>query len=113
MKQIFKYDESTSTHLTMIEVQDDHVLLPDELDALPDNFYTPAKLVAGKIVGSTLEESNQFYNVKPTEVKPNSEQALTKQVMSLSIENEQLQNDLNAVQTQLMQLSKTILGGKQ
>lgn len=106
VKNIFEYDESTATHLTMISVTDDHVLADDELETLPEGFLTPAKLVNGKIVSSTQAESDDFYSVKPVEVEPSAEQALAKQVMSLSTENDQLKK-------QLMQLSKSILGGKQ
>lgn len=74
--KIFKYDENTSTKLTQIEVDDSHVLADDELATLPSDFYTPAKLVNGKLVGSTLDESNEFYNTQPVVIKPDTNQLM-------------------------------------
>lgn len=112
MKLIYKYDETNkATHLSTIQVEDDHVLADDELENIPADFITPAKLVDGKIISSTLEESNEYYNVEETENKPSTEQMLTKQIMALSAENNQLKNNQTLMQKQLMQMSKTILGG--
>lgn len=57
--QVWKYDETnTATHLTLIECDDSHVVQPDELLTLPANFMTPAKLVNGRLVSASEEESN-------------------------------------------------------
>lgn len=56
---IWKYDESNQdTHLSMIEVSDDHVLSGDELKELPADFLTPAKLVNGVLTSATQTESD-------------------------------------------------------
>lgn len=55
---IWKYDETNSdTRLKRIEVDDNHALSDDELIELPEGFNTPAKLVNGKLTGSTDDES--------------------------------------------------------
>lgn len=57
---IWKYDENNQdTHLSMIEVPDDHTLKSDELKELPVGFLTPAKLVNGVLTSASEEESNQ------------------------------------------------------
>lgn len=57
--QVWKYDESNeATHLKLVEYDDKHVLQPDELMTLPEGFMTPAKLVDGKLVSASEEESN-------------------------------------------------------
>lgn len=56
--QIWKYDETNSvTHLKLVECDDKHVLQSDELLTLPEDFMTPAKLVNGKLVSASEQES--------------------------------------------------------
>lgn len=73
MKWIYKYDETNkATHLTTIQVEDDHILAGDELESIPADFITPAKLVDGKIVSSTLEESDEYYGNTFEKPKPST-----------------------------------------
>lgn len=106
--KIFKYDESTSTKLTQIEVDDSHVLADDELATLPNDFYTPAKLVNGKLVGSTLEESNAFYGVTEYETKPSATQQqlamMNMQIAQLMQNNTALTKLIMAQNTQISKM---------
>lgn len=57
--QIWKYDENNlSTHLSLVEVPDNHILSKDELKELPAGFLTPAKLVNGVLTSATQTESD-------------------------------------------------------
>lgn len=121
MKYIFKYNESVSTRLESIPVEDNHVLQPDELETLPADFLTPAKLVNGKIVSATKEESDETaknylkehgYDVddQPTEIQQQMI-GLSKQIIALNADNADLKKQVADTQNQVIVLSKTILGG--
>lgn len=107
MKQIWKYDGSTETHLTMVEVADDHVLGSDELATLPVNFLTPAKLVNGVLTSATQAESDnaaeQYRKDNGITVTPqptSTQQSITMLSKQIADTNEQLQNYQSTVQSQ-------------
>lgn len=59
MKVVIYYnEESTLTHLSTKEVDDNYTLKSGEVWELPNGFLTPAKLVNGIITSATQEESD-------------------------------------------------------
>lgn len=103
MKWIFKYDETnSSTHLSMIEVPDNHILTSDELEELPVGFLTPAKLVNGVLTSASEEESNQAAQeyLKKNGIKIDNSVSAQQQIALLSTQlatQAQAQNKANAL----------------
>lgn len=74
--KIWKYDENNKlTHLSMIEVDNNHELLPDELKTIPVGFLTPAKLVNGVLTSASEEESSASVSDNVIPITPSAEQA--------------------------------------
>lgn len=69
---IYKYDKNKELGYSMIEVANNHVLQSDELTELPNPCYTPMKLVNGKLVSATLEESDEYYGNTVEKTKPSA-----------------------------------------
>lgn len=119
MKKIYRYDPNEFTHLKIVMVEDNYSLKDDELEELPLQFLTPAKLVDGKIVSATLEESiaamsetAQTLKAAPlpvNNVQQKINQNLMKQVLNLTVQNNNLMQNTNMLQKQNQMLSKTIL----
>lgn len=114
---IWKYDESNQdTHLSMIEVPDDHVLSGDELKELPADFLTPAKLVNGVLTSASEEESNQAAQdyLKKNGIKIDNSVSTQQQIALLSTQiatQAQAQNKANALLlSEIAQLKAQIQG---
>lgn len=73
---IYKYDKNKELGYSMIEVATNHVLQSDELTELPNPCYTPMKLVNGKLVSATLEESDEYYGNTVEKTKPSADQLM-------------------------------------
>ena len=105
--EIWKYNESTETHLELIEVPDDHMLTSDELKVLPAGFLTPAKLVNGVLTSATQAESDDAAeeyrknnDITTTPQPTSTQQSITMLSKQIANTNEQLQNYQSTVQSQ-------------
>jgi len=114
---IWKYDEDNqNTHLSMIEVPDDHVLSSDELKEIPTGFLTPAKLVNGVLTSASEEESNQAAQdyLKKNGIKIDNSVSTQQQIALLSTQiatQAQAQNKANALLlSEVAQLKAQIQG---
>lgn len=114
---IWKYDEDNqNTHLSMIEVPDDHVLSSDELKEIPTSFLTPAKLVNGVLTSASEEESNQAAQdyLKKNGIKIDNSVSTQQQIALLSTQiatQAQAQNKANALLlSEIVQLKAQIQG---
>ena len=114
---IWKYDEDNqNTHLSMIEVPDDHVLSSDELKEIPTSFLTPAKLVNGVLTSASEEESNQAAQdyLKKNGIKIDNSVSTQQQIALLSTQiatQAQAQNKANALLlSEVAQLKAQIQG---
>lgn len=114
---IWKYDEDNqNTHLSMIEVPDDHVLSSDELKEIPTSFLTPAKLVNGVLTSASEEESNQAAQdyLKKNGIKIDNSVSTQQQIALLSTQiatQAQAQNKANALLlSEIAQLKAQIQG---
>lgn len=77
MMKIWKYDDSNKlTHLSMVEVDNNHELLPDELKTIPVGFLTPAKLVNGVLTSASEKESSASVSADVIPVKPSADQLI-------------------------------------
>ena len=114
---IWKYDEDNqNTHLSMIEVPDDHVLSSDELKEIPTSFLTPAKLVNGVLTSASEEESNQAAQdyLKKNGINIDNSVSTQQQIALLSTQiatQAQAQNKANALLlSEIAQLKAQIQG---
>ena len=114
---IWKYDEDNqNTHLSMIEVPDDHVLSSEELKEIPTSFLTPAKLVNGVLTSASEEESNQAAQdyLKKNGIKIDNSVSTQQQIALLSTQiatQAQAQNKANALLlSEIAQLKAQIQG---
>ncbi|WP_282458325.1 hypothetical protein [Ligilactobacillus aviarius] len=114
---IWKYDEGNqNTHLSMIEVPDNHVLGSDELKEIPTGFLTPAKLVNGVLTSASEEESNQAAQdyLKKNGIKIDNSVSAQQQIALLSTQiatQAQAQNKANALLlSEIAQLKAQIQG---
>lgn len=105
--QIWKYDESTETHLKLIEVPDDHMLTSDELKVLPAGFLTPAKLVNGVLTSATqtesddaVEEYRKNNDITTTPQPTSTQQSITMLSMQIANTNQTLQAYDSMIQSQ-------------
>lgn len=110
MKYIFKYNESISTHLESIPVDDNHVLQSDELETLPADFLTPAKLVNGKIVSATKEESDEAAKkyLEENGLSNNEPSSIQKQLSMMSMTMAQMQQENAALKAMIQSQNKMI-----
>ena len=103
--EIWKYNESTETHLELIEVPDDHMLTSDELKVLPAGFLTPAKLVNGVLTSATQTESDDAVE----EYRKNNDITTTQQsITMLSKQIADTNQTLQTYQTTVESQSKMI-----
>lgn len=105
--EIWKYNESTETHLELIEVPDDHMLTSDELKVLPAGFLTPAKLVNGVLTSATqaesddaVEEYRKNNDITTTPQPTLTQQSITMLSMQIANTNQTLQAYDSMIQSQ-------------
>ena len=105
--EIWKYNESTETHLELIEVPDDHMLTSDELKVLPAGFLTPAKLVNGVLTSATqtesddaVEEYRKNNDITTTPQPTSTQQSITMLSMQIANTNQTLQAYDSMIQSQ-------------
>lgn len=115
MKTIYKYDESSITHIVAKTVPDDYGLGTNEFAELPTG-YTPYQLVDGKLVASTKEASDaiaqQYLQKHDLTPKPSEMQTqmtmLTKLLAQSQVQNVQTQNQVKALQAMVIAQNKQI-----
>nr|WP_321315405.1 hypothetical protein [uncultured Ligilactobacillus sp.] len=121
--EIYRYSANNQLGYIRVEVDDDYQLQAGELKELPIPCYTPMKLVNGVLTSATQEESDvaakkyleeNGFNLDDMSDETKEQMLnLSKQIITLKNDNEELNQKLTATQNQVMTLSKTILGGNE
>ena len=107
---IWKYDESNQdTHLSMVEVSDDHVLSGDELKELPADFLTPAKLVNGVLTSATQTESDTAASDyrKDNSISTDPQPTMTMLNLQIAKLSQQVSGLTSLVQAQQQEIAKS------